>query len=72
MFDLLLSVLCALALSVPATVLMGVAYYFVMVSLMLLVRRVFGEEHRGYYLLNIAVLATFLTFFMIFGYFVRG
>lgn len=69
--DLFLTVLYALSLSVPATAFASLVYYFFMVSLMLPLRRVFGEGHRGYYLLNIAILATVLTFFMLFGYFVR-
>lgn len=71
MLGLVCSVLYALAISIPICVGLGFVYYWVCVGLMTLLRGVLGEEHRGYYLLNIAVLALFLTFFVVFSFFVR-
>lgn len=66
MLELVAATLYALALSIPITLGFGFVYYFAAVNLMHLLRRVFGEEHRGYYLLNIAVLMLAATFLLVF------
>lgn len=71
MLKLVFAVLYALALAVPVSIGFGFLYYFLCVGLMCLLRRAFGEEHRGYYLLNVALLALVLTFFLVFAFFVR-
>lgn len=71
MLRLICSILYALAISVPICVGLGFVYYWVCVGLMSLLRRAFGEVHRGYYLLNIAFLALLLTFFVVFSFFLR-
>lgn len=71
MFELFQATFFAVVLSVPLTLLLGLVYYFVATGMMSLARMVWGEDHRGYYLLNSAVVALFLTFLLLFSFFAR-
>ena len=72
MIELLCATAYALALSIPMTIGFGFLYYLIAVAMMSVVRRVWGEEHRGYYLLNLAVLALFVTSLLLFSFFARS
>lgn len=72
MFELVSATVYALVLSVPISFGVGFFYYFLCMGVMSLLRRVLGEEHRGYYMLNVGLLCLAATFFLLFAFFARS
>jgi hypothetical protein len=72
MIDFLSATVLALALSVPVTIGMGFVYYMLAVAMMKVCRRIWGEGHRGYYFLNLAVVLLVATFLLLFSFFARN
>lgn len=71
MIEFLSATLYAFCLAAAVSLGLGFVYYFVCVGLMSLIRKFFGEEHRGFYLLNAAIVAWVATFFLLFSFFAR-
>jgi hypothetical protein len=71
MLEFLSATVYALCLSVAISLGLGFVYYFVCIGLMSLLRRLFGEDHRGYYLLNAALILWAATFLLLFSFFAR-
>ncbi len=72
MIELISATAYALALSIAITIGMGFVYYTLALGMMNVARRVWGEGHRGYYLLNLAVVAMAVTFLLLFAGFARS
>lgn len=72
MIELVSATVYALALAIPMTMGLGFLYYFLALCMMNVARRVWGEEHRGYYFLNIVVVLLFVTFLLLFSFFARS
>jgi hypothetical protein len=64
----------AYALCMAAVMSLGLAfvYYAAAVGMMNAARRIWGEGHRGYYFLNLAVVALVATFLLLFSFFARS
>lgn len=71
MLDLILSILIALAISAPVTILLGVLYFFIASFIVNSFNLNRGEKNWGYHFFNGALLATFVSFFVIFSFILR-
>jgi len=68
----LASFLYALVAASALTLCLGFLYYIMALAMMWVMRRVLGEDHRGYYFLNIVLFAVPITFLLVFARIVRG
>lgn len=72
MIELLSATAYALTLAVLGTMALSVLYYLMALGMMNLARRVWGEDHRGYYFLNLLVVLVLATFLLLFSFFARS
>jgi hypothetical protein len=72
MLELVSATVYALTLAVFGTMVLSILYYLLALCLMNLARRLWGEDHRGYYFLNLLVVLVFITFLLLFSFFARS
>ena len=65
-------VLYAFLVSSALTLCLGFLYYVLAMSMMWVMRKIMGEDHRGYYFLNLVLFAVPATFLVVFALVVRS